>query len=55
MAYMGDVNYAACPSDGSCGCGDSLTSEDYPEPLELEDAFVEAFNPNRLEEINVEA
>lgn len=40
MAYMADRNYTACAPDGSCGCEDTPTSEDYPEPLEIEDAFV---------------
>lgn len=40
MAYMGDRSYDTCAPDGSCGCNDDLTSEDYPEPLDLEDASV---------------
>lgn len=40
MPYMGDRSYDTCAPDGSCGCNDDLTSEDYPEPLDLEDASV---------------
>lgn len=49
MAYMGDRSYATCPPDGSCGCDDTPTSEDYPEPLDLEDASVAPMASRELE------
>lgn len=49
MGYLADRGYDTCAPDGSCGCYDDVTSSDYPEPLDLEDASVEPMASWELE------
>ena len=52
MGYLADRSYDTCAPDGSCGCDDTLTSDDYQEPLDIEDVSVEPLASWELELLN---